>query len=206
MNNQLVCPINLSFDIDWNRIRNIYTKLTDKKNQGIFPKTSTPYYTADRYDFGNYGSFISSTSLTDGVVWNVWGGPLLDSLLPQNLLQFKQTMIDSGLNFINFNYFQHNGNVGLHCDGKNMNEAPKGHCNINYIVTCNDPLAKTTAYSDHTPEYSESYSGSKNWWLIDTAVLHKVDNSGFREVFQIKIFDPYSRVKDFFVNRNEVIQ
>lgn len=203
MSGQLVHPIALNYNINWDRIQTVYAKLVEKTNQGIFQKHLESSYDADRYDIGSYGSIISSTSLTSGINWNVWGGKLLETLLPLELLALKQEIISSGLNFINFNYFQHIGNVDLHCDGKRKDEAPGGHCNINYIVTCNSAVTETIVYSDTVPKYKESYTGSGKWWLINTAKPHEVKNSGFREVFQIKIFDPFEKVKDFFEQRNE---
>lgn len=203
MSGQLVYPIELNYNIDWDRIRKIYSKLVEKTNQGVFQKHSEPNYDADRYDIGSYGSIISSISLTSGIDWNVWGGKLLETVLPLELLALKQEIIGGGLNFVNFNYFQHTGNVDLHCDGKRKGEAPGGHCNINYIVTCNNVSTETIVYSDTVDGYKESYNGSGKWWLIDTAKPHEVKNSGFREVFQIKIFDPFEKVKDFFETRTE---
>jgi hypothetical protein len=204
MNHQLVCPINLNFNINWSRIRKIYGKLTEKINQGVFPIYSEPAYKAVRYDIGSYGSLITSTTLTESE-WIIWAGELLETVLPPELLQLRQDMIAEGLNFNNFNYFQHSGSIATHRDGKRIGEAPTGHCNLNFIVSCENLDAKTVAYSDTIQDHEESYYGVNSWWLLDTFVRHQVINTGNREVFQLKIFDPFEKVKKFFENRNEVL-
>lgn len=204
MHYQLICPINLNYEVDWNRIRKIYNKLVDQTSQGIYQEHPEPSYSAVRYDIGNYGSIISSTILTDGIVWNVWCGQLLESLLPVELLNLRQDLIDSGLNFVNFNYFQHHGNVNLHRDGKRLNEASEGQCNINYIISCDNPNTETIVYSDISPGYQESYSGAGKWWLLDTYTKHQVKNSGFREVFQLKIYNSFDKIKMFFESRGQL--
>jgi hypothetical protein len=204
MTHQLVCPINLNFDINWTRIRNIYSKLNEKLNQDIFSLHPETFYKADRHDIGSYGALITSTVLTESN-WVVWAGKLLETMLPLELLQLRQDMIEAGLNFNNFTYFQHSGNIATHRDGQRQSEILGGHCNLNFIVSCEDPDARTITYSDTIQDYTESYHGVNSWWLLDTSIRHRVINTGNREIFQLKIFDSFEKVKTFFENRNELL-
>ena len=39
-------------------------------------------------------------------------------------------------------------------------------------------------------------------WILDSSSQHWVENTGTREIFQIKIFSPFSQVKQFFADQN----
>lgn len=202
--NQLISQVNLSINADWNKIRSAYRRIIENKNAGKYQLTKEPAYDSVIYSLGTFGYVISSTSLTDGVVWDVWGGKMLESLLPPGLLALRDEMRDSGLNFINFDYFQHTGNVTEHIDGKRLDEnSIDGHCNINYIVSAEDPNARTFARNDHCSESYDSIPGTA--WILDTGTYHKINNSGFREILQLRVYSAHEKIKEFFQNRSIMV-
>ena len=81
----------------------------------------------------------------------------------------------------------HYGSIETHVDGKVPGEAPDGHCNINYIISSTDDSAYTEVMNDVVKEQYQSVPGT--CWLIDTNTAHRVVNNGYREVFQIKIYN-----------------
>lgn len=204
MSTRHICPVNFDFEqhIDWQRIRKIYAKIVEKTQQGTFVCHQEPSYGGARYDLGRWGSVIESDCLTPNELWRVWAGPLLEELLPDSVLHYRNIMREHGLNFVNFNYFQHQSNIMPHQDGKRLLEAPNGHCNINLVVSAEDPTAETLAYAEDGSV--ERYHGTGQWWLLDTTVIHEVRNQGPREIFQLKVFDSYSTVKDFLQSQGWV--
>ena len=133
--NQLIAQINLTVDADWGRIRNAYNKIKEKKDSGAFSSVYEPAYHSQLYSMGDFGFLSSNTSLTSETdIWDAWGGKLLEQLLPKSILSLRNETVSAGLNFINFGYYQHHGNISEHVDGKRADEGHDGHCNVNFII------------------------------------------------------------------------
>jgi hypothetical protein len=195
-------PLPLTINHDWSRVRRVYRKLIENYEQGFFDKTVTwtGGYEAHTAGIGSHGSIIISTSLTQGVKWYSWTGTLLEQLLPfaENL---KTKFKNNGLKFCNFMYFQHTTNIDKHIDGKQSNELGVLHnqCNVNYVIRADDVNA--ASYFKDELDTHVYYSTPGQAWLINSGVQHWVNNSGHREIFQIKFHDSYSRVQEYF-NKN----
>lgn len=192
-------PLPITINHDWMRVRKIYKKLIENYEQGFFDNTVT--WTKDYQSYtagiGSYGSIIVSTSLTQGVKWYSWTGALLEQLLPfaQDLrIKFE----NNGLKFCNFVYFQHTANIDKHVDGKQSNElgALYNQCNVNYVISSHDSHA--ASYFEDNLNTHVYYSTPGQAWLINSGVPHWVNNSGLREIFQIKFHDSHDRVQEYF--------
>jgi len=197
MSNQFILPISIDFDHDWIKINQVYNQLIKMIDEKKFQSYRADEYKASVYSLGNLGGcMVVSEKLTKPNTWYIWSGELLETLLPPKIHALKQQIIDAGLNFINFSYTQHQGSIAKHIDGKSPGEAPNGHCNLNYIISSFDSGACTVATDGISTEQYSSVPGS--CWLLNTATYHQVNNTGNREVFQIKIHNSFAEVKKFF--------
>lgn len=199
--NLLKCPINLQFDYDWKRVNRIYQRILEKKLQGNYKSSFEGSYDAMVYSLKTHGAVIASTSLTNHE-WNIWTGPLLEFVLPDNVQELANKLLESNLNFINFGYFIHYGEIKKHSDGVEDPRGAEGHCNINYVISSTDPNAKTHLHNTKTGVCEEYPSTVGTTWILDSSVDHWVSNTGAREIFQIKVFSPFDKVKQFFADNN----
>lgn len=197
----LKCPTNLKFDYDWKRVNRIYQRILEKKSQGNYKPSYEKSYDSMVYSLKTHGAVISSTSLTN-YEWNIWTGALLEFVLPKEIQKLSKKMSESNLNFINFGYFIHQGEIKKHRDGVDDLRGAEGHCNINYVISSTDPNAKTYLHNTTTGVYEEYPSTVGTAWILDSSVDHWVKNSGTREIFQIKVFSPFKKVKQFFIDNN----
>ena len=197
MSNKFIHPVNLQFDLDWINIGTAYDNLIQMIEQNKFQSSGAAEYKATVYSLGDLGGcMIVNYTLTKPYAWWTWAGDYLEKFLPTEVLNLKKEIIDAGLDFVNFNYTKHQGSIARHIDGKAPGEAPNGHCNLNFVVSATDPQACTIATDDVTTEQYQSIPGT--CWLLNTATYHQVNNTGHREVFQIKIHNSFSEVKSFF--------
>jgi hypothetical protein len=207
MTQNFQCPINLQFNCDWDRIHKIFNRLVEKKNQGYFSNcVYEPAYKANIYSIGTFGSLITSTSLTgEDNEWRLWNGKFLEWTLPPEIFLLTDKLVDAGLNFVNFSYTCHYGEIKKHTDGKRINEGSGGHCNLNYIISSTDPQAKTisTGPNGETELY---LSSPGKVFLLDTATPHQIISNGIREVFQLKFHSSFDEVKRFFANNNLILK
>jgi len=204
MSNLMQCPVNLVFEYDWDRVRNLYNQIIEKKQQNYVKNNNESVYNADTYSLGKYGAMISNHTLTDHE-WNIWAGPLLEHVLPASIYEISNKLKASNLEFVNFGYFMHFGNIKEHVDPQRDDVSKNGHCNINYVIGSTDPNAKTVLFDPTTSTYESYPSTPKKTWILNSAVPHRVENRGIREIFQIKVFSPYNQVKDFFQDNGWVL-
>ena len=198
---QFICQVDLTVDADWNNVRKVYHKIKEKRDAGHFHREYKLEYDSEVYSLGALGFISSSTSLTsESEVWDMIGGKIIEKILPADLIALRDDMTNAGLNFINFNYYQHLGHILEHVDGKEIDEGKHGHCNINYIVSSDTPNSTTFARKHG---HEESYrSIPSTAWLLNTTINHGVRNTGLREIFQIKIFSPFDDVRQFLQERS----
>ena len=205
MVNQFTLPISIDFDHDWSKINRVYNQLIKLVDEKKFQSHDQDEYYASIHNLGNFGgSMVVTYEFTKPNTWYIWNGKLLETLLPAKIYSLKQQMTDAGLNFISFSYSQHQGPISKHIDHKSPEEATDGHCNLNYIISCSDPDACTVATDGTSIEQYPSTAGS--CWLLDTTTCHQVNNTGSREVFQIKIHNSFSEVKKFFEDLGPITQ
>lgn len=197
--NSMHYPVNLTFDCNWVKIRAVYNHISKLKAQGQIHGVEEPTWDSNVFGLGSYGAIISDNQYLSDYEWNIWSGSLLESLVPDNLQKLSQAMLDANLRFVSYGFFSHQGEIREHVD-KQIDKSVIGHCNINYIVSCTDPDAKTYLRDPVTgvEEFYPSVPGTA--WLLNSAVPHRVSNNGIREVFQIKILSPFDEVKSFLNN------
>ena len=202
---QFISQIDLKVPADWDGIRKAYWSIKERKNAGHLPDVQEVIeYQAQTYSLGNYGCMLSNTSLTsEANPWDTLFGKIVEKFLPQHILSLRDEIKFAGLNFINFGYYQHVGSIKEHIDGKKIDEGKDGHCNVNFIVDSEDPNAMTFAYNDNRQESYQSIPNTT--WLLNTEVVHGVNNTGRREVFQIKIYNSFGKVKKFFQEKNMLL-
>jgi hypothetical protein len=196
MSDQLISPVQLDFDCDWNRINSIYNQLIEQLKQNKFnSRPQDEYPDASVYSLGILGGSIIASEDITSTAWYVWNGEFLEKNLPPKFLEVKQQIIEAGLRFVGFTYTKHYGPIKEHQDAL-PDHSVTGQCNINFIISSSDPDSVTLATDGKN---IESYPGIPGTcWLLDTGSLHEVKNSGYREVFQIRIHSSFSEVKDFF--------
>jgi hypothetical protein len=194
--NLLQCPLNLKFNCDWDRVRKIYHRINQLREQHRFNKTYEPTYQSEVYSLGKQGSMITDHNLTDSE-WNIWTGKLLEQVLPPEVLNISSELLTANLKFINFGYFIHHGPIKKHVDGQKLDDTDNGHCNINYIVSSTDTNARTHLVDSVSGEHESYPSIVGKAWLLDSASMHWVENTGTREIFQIKVFSSFYKVKNF---------
>ena len=204
-NSQFISQIDLKIQADWDGIRKVYRTIKEKKDAGHLHNVYEEIaYQAQTYSLGDYGCMLSNTSLTSEInPWDTLFGKILEKFLSENTLSLRDKIKFAGLNFINFGYYQHSGSIKAHIDGKKVNEGKDGHCNVNFIVGSEDPNSMTFALNDEHKEFYRSIPGTT--WLLNTEVVHGVDNIGCREVFQIKIYNSFDTVKKFFQEKNMLV-
>lgn len=204
--NLMQCPINLQVNCDWNRIRRIYNRLIEKRYQGYFVnEVYEEEYCTHVHSINRHGAITCNTTLTNHD-WHMWIGTFLEHIITDNnVKELSKKLLDAKINFKNFGYFIHYGDINEHIDvtPKEVTEslpfkhATPGSCNLNYIISSTDQNAYTYLRdpSRGIEERYPSIVGTTN--LLDPEVFHGVKNEGTREVFQIKILSPYNQVKEF---------
>lgn len=197
---QYVYPVDLTIDFDWSRVRRAYQTMIDMNLQGRFRGLEDwqESYNCQQLSIGDYGSIMVSKNLTQSD-WYIWTGRLLEHLCPW-ADALKKPFQEAGLHFVNYTYSRHVGPIRIHIDGKKPTEAPRGQTNINFIISCDDPDAKTCALHEGVEECYPSTPGTA--WLIDTSVKHWVANTGNREFLQLKIYESFDTVKEFLKDRS----
>ena len=110
-------------------------------------------------------------------------------------------MLDANLKFISFGFFSQQGDIREHVDSQ-VDESITGHCNINYVISCTDPNARTYLRNPETGEEEFYPSIPGRTWMLNSTIPHRVVNTGIREVFQLKVFSPFEEVRQFFDSNN----
>ena len=210
----LACPVNFEINCDWDRVRRIYNQLVEKKNQGYFDTEYEPSYFSNIHSINQYGAIITDSSrLLVDHEWNSWVGSFLEYILPSNVKELSSKMLDAKINFKNFGYFIHHGEIRGHIDAvpeHTMNSLPfenktGRYCNLNYVISSTDPDAYTYV-KDTKRDIEESYKSTVGkLFLLDVSSSHSVVNKGTREVFQLKILSPYDQVKEFLIKNNMIV-
>ena len=196
--------IDLLKNTDWKKIDKVASQLFIKIKEGKYEDhvTHEVAYNADIYSLKNNGSVIVNYGLTDGKPWLNWCGHFLETMIPWSK-NVKDLFLKNNLNFINFSYFEHDSYVKPHIDGKKENEKNLGHCNINFIVSCEDTNARTwVRHEDITLSYN---SIPDTAWLLDTTKTHAIENNGLRKIFQIKFHDSFDIIKTFIEKNPDIL-
>jgi len=196
--------IDLLKNTDWSKVDKIAAHLFTKIKEGKYEEhvTHEAAYSADIYSIKNNGSVIANYNLTDGKPWLAWCGHFLETMLPWSK-NVKDHFLKNNLNFVNFSYFEHDSYVKPHIDGKKDSEKNAGHCNINFIVACEDTNAHTWVKDGDT---MLSYNSTPNTaWLLDTTKTHAIENNGLRKIFQIKFHDSFDTIKTFIENNPDIL-
>ena len=202
---QELTQIDLLKNTDWTRVQNVFGTLWTKIDAGEFNDRTTfePAYNSTVYSLGNYGSVNESFGLTGGVAWRTWSGSLLEQCIPWSQ-PLKEKIKALGLNFVTYSYLRHSSPINEHIDGKTAKEGKRGHCNINFLLKCDDPYAYTWVSDGST---TLSYPSDPNRaWLLQTDIPHAVVNTGVRESFQIKLDSPYHEVAEVLKQNPTLLQ
>lgn len=189
---------------DWSRVTQALEHITDKINRKELDHKAwmEDAYKSTFYPLGNYGGVFQNFDLTEGSQWNIWTGNFLETFLPWSK-KLRSIFESSPLDFNGFCFGRHTQSIKSHIDGKKIGEAPRGHCNLNYLVYCENPNSYTYAISANGEEH-RYYSHSNTAWLLATDVLHGVQNEGIRDVFQLKFFSPFVEVKNWLQDHPDV--
>jgi len=189
---------------DWSRVTQTFQHITDKIDRRELDKKAYREndYGSTFYSLGNHGGVFENFNLTDGSPWNTWTGDFLETFLPW-CKKLRSVFESSPLDFVGFSFGRHTDNVKAHIDGKKTGEGTLGHCNLNYLVYCENPNSYTYTISSNGEE-QRYYSQSGTAWLLATDVLHGVKNQGIRDVFQLKFFSPFVKVKDWLEDHPDV--
>jgi hypothetical protein len=204
--NHVLEKIDVQFHADWDIVRSTYNKLYTLKSAGQFDSNKHKI-SDDRFDyyrlkhFGeilDYGS--GDTPLSPG--WCLWHGKHLESMLPWSG-QFRQLFNKFEIGHMSWS--SHDSSVARHRDLKVSNESHLPHCSLNYIIRCDDPSAITNAYNDDLTLNSSYLSIPNTAWLLNIDMLHDVVNNGRREVFQIKFYNEFEHVLEFFEKNGPMV-
>jgi hypothetical protein len=188
--------------IDWTKVRQVYSGIETRLEQGKLHKAEITSYGSQRYRLGQEG--MSGSVMVDQLhtqqPWVAWCGRLLGDMVPE-LHDMGEQMRRDGLDFVTLTYNKMTGPIGRHSDGKPPGEAPRGQCNINYIIGCSDAEARTHAVTpDGTVQSYPSLEGTA--WCLDTSVPHWVECSGEREFIQMCVHEELDRVVQWFRGRS----
>lgn len=189
--------ISLLKNTDWGRIQKIFNFIWKQMDLDKFKehRRYEPVYRSDIISLGkSYGGITETTKFTNGTPWRTWTGNLLEHCIPWKKT-FEEKIHKSGLVFVNFSYTRHSTIISSHIDSKTENEGNNGHCNLNFILNCEDQNAYMWA-SDGLNKI-EQRSIPMTAWLLQTDTYHGVKNNGLRDVFQIKFHSPYKKVAKF---------
>jgi len=184
--------------IDWTKVRQMYDGIENRFRQGQLVPEEVTSYGSQRYRLGREG--MSGSVMVDQQhtqqPWVAWCGRLLGEMVP-DLQHIGEQMKRDGLDFVTLTYNRMTGPIGRHADGKPEGEAPRGQCNINYIIGCSDSEASTHAVMpDGTVQSYASLPDTA--WCLDTSVPHWVECSGEREFIQMCVHEPLDQVVDWF--------
>ena len=195
----VIRQIDLDFsNNDWTKIRQMYQGLVTRLDEGKLQREEVTSYGSERYRIGKdgtAGSLLVDDQHTEQK-WVSWCGRLLEDMAPQ-FRDIGRMMQQDGLEFVTLTYNRIHGSIGKHSDGKAPGDAPRGQCNINYIIDCNDPHAETRALMpDGKVQWYPSQPGTA--WCLDTSVPHWVSCRGHREFIQLCVHENLDRVVSWF--------
>lgn len=200
MPTRLVHQIDIKiFNQDWDKIRAGHTTLAQKiQNNTLSNDTLSKevynsagsIYKFTQYNLSSFGSILRSDSglSTD---WDTWCGPMLYRLCPWYTSAKK---IFKNLNFQAMTYSITHEDIKLHVDPKIDEEKMFGQSKINYIVSADDPSAKTLVYDKKRNVTAHYPSIPGTAWLLNTNFPHEVKCKGKREVIQFKFLNDYDEV------------
>lgn len=199
-----ISNIDIFIQQDWSKVTRAFQDISDKIDRRELDEKAymEPAYGSMLYPLGRYGAVLENFNLTDGSPWRTWTGEFLESFLPWSK-NLRQVFESSSLDFVGFSFSRNTDNVKSHIDGKKPNEGLRGHCNLNYLVFCENPSSYTFAIGSNNKE-SRYLSQSGTAWLLATDVLHGVKNQGVRDVFQLKFYSPFVEVKEWLENHHDV--
>jgi len=186
-------PLPIAISFQWNLVRSRYAELTDKIRTGLLPVEQLPLWNAGFTRIGREGGMTSCNNYT-AQTWHTWMGETLENLLPWSQ-PFKQRFNDADLNFKNFSYFEHAGDIVQHIDSHPMGLDAHQQCNVNFIVDSHDAEARSY-FDDGNIWYYTSEVGRA--YLMHTGYQHWVTNSAPRAVFQMRFFETPQTVKNYF--------
>lgn len=186
---------------DWGKVRGMYEGLKQKMEQGLLTAGEVTSYGSQSYWVGRDGQ--SGSLLVDQQhtqqPWVAWCGRLVEAMVPE-LRSIADDMRADGLESGTVTYNRIHGPIGRHRDGKESGQAPRGQCNINYIIGCTDDRAQT--HAERRDGTVQSYPSRPNTaWCLDTSVPHWVECQGEREFVQICVHEPLDRVVRWFQER-----
>lgn len=200
----MIQPVDLTIHQNWNKVRSLYQSILAKKEANTFPnKNFLETGQAKLYNIGSYGSLIYEDS---DMLSKDWGN-LTGKILYQTLPWFNHAQrIFADLNFYSCNWSVGHTNIRRHCDGKPDKESSLSFCNLNFIVSCEDPTAVTLSYDASDPNIVSSYPSKPNTaWLLDPNLPHEVKNSGLREILQFKFLNSYDNVAKFLNQTGPIV-
>lgn len=192
---QELAPLAIEINFNWNQVRSRYLDLADKIQAGQLPVEQLPLWNAGFTRIGLEGGMTSCLNYT-AETWHTWMGETLENLVPWTK-HLKQQFADAGLDFKNFSYFEHTGNINPHIDSHPMGLDAHQQCNVNYIVASDDAEAKSY-FDDGTVWSYPSAVGQA--YLMHTGYTHWVTNNNRRAVFQMRFFETPQTVTDYFTN------
>jgi hypothetical protein len=193
-------------DNDWTNTQKIAEDVINRCTKGNFDKDSKfeTSYNAMIYNMGVYGAIILNTNHENNLPWYNWTGKLLDKTLPWSK-KLKEQLKLADLNFVNFSYFVHHHEIYEHIDGKTEEEKLfEGHCNINYVISCESQ--ETYTYVSNGEKRETYNSNTSSAWLLNTSLPHGIKNKGKREVFQIKFHSPFEKVCKFLQENPSILK
>ena len=189
----MIRPVDITIHQDWADVRKSYNIMYDKSkhSKGV---ANTDTDLSKMYSFENNFLSIDYT----GVHSKFWGfltGDLLLSTLP-----WANQAIDLFAD-LDPNIFYHKSlqDVKKHTDYKDSSDV----CNINFVISCEDPDAVTTSWDNDVPY---SYPSIVNTaWLIDPSLPHEIRCNGSREALQFKFQHSYKEVSAFLDQHEPII-
>lgn len=204
--------VNLTIVQDWNKTRQVYQKIKQKIDNGELEKTATQggYHEKDvAKDYAMPGSGKMTVTHGWSKDWNFWHGPLLYATFPW----YKQAVeYFSGLNLSSIMWVVSREAIVNHIDMKDIHDPVNTdpddppQCKLTYIVSSEDPDAKTVSYDINNPGIRASYPSIPNTaWLLATGHPHEVvARPGLREILQFKFDNTYQEVSDYLDKKGPV--
>ena len=189
----MIKSVDITIHQDWNKVRDLYNSVLAMKDANkLTNKHAVTEWYSTQYDIGNYGSLIYDHEDALSKDWGVLNGKILH---PQLSWYNQARELFANLNFHGCAWSVSNTNIRLHCDGKTESEKDQLFCNLNYIISSDDPTGSTISYDSDTVS---SYPSVPNTaWLLDPGLPHEVKCNGHREILQFKFFNSYDNVANF---------
>lgn len=188
----LASKISITFKHDWSNLIKKYDYLKTLLNNS--PKAKSKWvdaYKAERFDFGESGSYVSfdTNTLIPGTASSL-NGKIVENMIPW-IDQLKNDL--SELKLANIGFQGNYGSIERHNDNKDES-GMEGHCKLNYIID----NSNTISYAERDG-IVESYPSEKDTgWLLDTTTVHWVEGEGQRYLFQLTFDQPFSEVLEWF--------